>query len=87
MYVAAWHSYTFHVHIGVVSRYAPADARPTRCPRDRDGLAVTPAVGEVFDRDADDAWCDESGAEPTAWFDCDASIRCTEPQYVMTCTC
>lgn len=60
-------------------QYAPADARPTRCPRGRDDVEVTVAVGDVFD---DGKWCDDSGGEPTAWFDCDASIRCTEPQYV-----
>ena len=57
-------------------QYAPASARPTCCPHGWEGLAVTGTVGEVFDGEDDD----ESGA-PTAWFDCDASIQCTEPQY------
>lgn len=63
-------------------QYAPADARPTRCPREEDGeplpegLSVARAVGEVFDDD--NSYKDDG---PTHWYDCDAGERCTEPQY------
>lgn len=56
-------------------QYAPRDARPTKCPTDNDAIQVTRTVGEVFDEVADDK------SNPTSWFDCDASVQCTEPQY------
>eukprot|EP00038_Savillea_parva_P001119 m.101525 g.101525 ORF g.101525 m.101525 type:complete len:342 (+) comp10396_c0_seq1:353-1378(+) len=56
-------------------QYAAADAKPTKCPTDRRDIEVTKAVGEVFDNE------DGADSQPTAWFDCDASVHCTEPQY------
>lgn len=63
-------------------QYAPADARPTRCPHAEEGDAVPPglevsrAIGKVFEEEG--MYPDDG---PTSWFDCDASVRCTEPQY------
>jgi ectoine hydroxylase-related dioxygenase (phytanoyl-CoA dioxygenase family) len=62
-------------------QYAPASARPTRCPQGQEGLAVTGTVGEVFDGEEEAGAEGESALPTTAWFDCDASIQCTEPQY------
>ena len=57
-------------------QYAPKDARPTKCPTDNAAIQVTRTVGEVFD---DGAESEDGG--PTSWFDCDAAVQCTEPQY------
>ena len=56
---------------------------PTRCPHADEGdevppgLQVTRTVGQFFEEEG--MFPDTGG--PTSWFDCDSSVRCTEPQY------
>eukprot|EP00041_Stephanoeca_diplocostata_P029759 m.886487 g.886487 ORF g.886487 m.886487 type:complete len:347 (-) comp23625_c0_seq13:2324-3364(-) len=54
-------------------QYAPADARPTRCPRDG-SVPVVAEVGTVFTADVTPA------RERVPFYDCEAS-PCVEPQY------